>query len=423
MKKEWLIKTFALGVVVLFFRAIVTPSIGGDFVNTNEIFSKGLVSSSEIDWWPMFRHDPQHSGNTSSPGPITNNILWRFDTGHNIYSNPAIVNDRVYVGSFSKLYCLDALTGESIWEFTVGDSIRSSPCVYDNKVIFNSRDGVLYCVDAENGSKIWTFFANIDEQNSPTAVDGKVFFGSESYQNNKGVIYCLNVEDGSVLWYLNTNESRFSSPAYIDGKIYIGTVRNSQLFWIFPLFIYCLDADSGDIQWKKTIGFNKLPYAPEVSLCEDKLYFGVSSIFGGKVGCLNAQTGNFIWRYYTDFVWNCWWVVTISAPSIAYDRIYFEIADFIKDTNEVRCLDANSGKHIWTFKDGAGTPIISDGKVYFGSSEVKVTFPKGTIYCLDAENGSIIWKYKTYNDVISAPSIVNGRMYIGTLIDKVLCFG
>ena len=51
MKNEWLVKTLALGIIVLFFGAIVTPGIGGDFVNTNEIFPKDLVSSSEIDWW------------------------------------------------------------------------------------------------------------------------------------------------------------------------------------------------------------------------------------------------------------------------------------------------------------------------------------------------------------------------------------
>jgi hypothetical protein len=75
MKKERLEKTLAVGVVVLFFGAIVTPSIGGDFVNTNEIFSKGLVSTSEIDWWPMFRHDHQHSGYSTSKGPETVTVL------------------------------------------------------------------------------------------------------------------------------------------------------------------------------------------------------------------------------------------------------------------------------------------------------------------------------------------------------------
>ena len=154
-----------------------------------------------VDWWPMFRHDPQHSGYTSSPGPITNNILWKFDTGKFVYSDPAIVNDKVYVGSFNKnLHCLDALTGEPIWEYETGGWVVSSPCVYEDKVIFNSRDGMLYCVDAEDGSEIWTLPGNASAWRSPTVVDGKVFIGSNTFQHNKGIIYCIDVEDGNILW-------------------------------------------------------------------------------------------------------------------------------------------------------------------------------------------------------------------------------
>ncbi|NIO11827.1 MAG: PQQ-binding-like beta-propeller repeat protein, partial [Deltaproteobacteria bacterium] len=51
------------------------------------------------DWWPMFRHDLSHTGSTTSMGPDTNNVLWTFPTGDMVYSSPAVVDSKVYVGS------------------------------------------------------------------------------------------------------------------------------------------------------------------------------------------------------------------------------------------------------------------------------------------------------------------------------------
>ena len=106
MKKEWLVKTLAMGIIVLFIGAIVTPSIGGNFVNKNEIFSKSLVSSSEIDWWSMFHHDLYHSGYSTSTGPGTNTTSWVYTTGANVWSSPAVCDGKIYVGSWDgRVYC------------------------------------------------------------------------------------------------------------------------------------------------------------------------------------------------------------------------------------------------------------------------------------------------------------------------------
>jgi len=417
-------KNKIIGIFVCMLLIITTASVSGSIhFNENKLEKQSKVTEGlDVDWWPMYRHDPQHSGYTSSPGPVTNNILWKFDTGKFVYSDPAIVNDKVYVGSFNKkLHCLDALTGEPIWEYETGGWVVSSPCVYEDKVIFNSRDGMLYCVDAEDGSEIWTLPGSVSAGRSPTVVDGKVFIGSNTIRRNKGIIYCLDVEDGNILWSVNTRESEFSSPAYIDGRVYIGSARQRWSFTPAPHFIYCLDADTGEIQWKQITGFNGLELPPQISLSKDKVYFGVSGLIGGKVGCLDAQTGDYIWRYYTYIVWNE--IVSIGPPAIAYDKIYFKVHDYFEEINEVRCLDADSGKHLWTFEGGAGIPTISDGKVYFGSWEGNVVMPKGTIYCLDAENAEIIWQYTPFQNIASSPSIVNGRMYIGTNTNNVFCFG
>ncbi len=52
-----------------------------------------------VDWWPMFRHDLNHTGYSTSTAPNTNETPWTFTTGGGVFSSPAVVGGLVYVGS------------------------------------------------------------------------------------------------------------------------------------------------------------------------------------------------------------------------------------------------------------------------------------------------------------------------------------
>ena len=54
----------------------------------------------EDDWWPMYRHDLNRSGYSTSSAPNTNEILWNFTTGADVYgTSPAVADGKVYIGS------------------------------------------------------------------------------------------------------------------------------------------------------------------------------------------------------------------------------------------------------------------------------------------------------------------------------------
>ena len=77
------------------------------------------VSATGFVNWPQFRSDPCHTGfNASefilSPSTVGNLVLdWKYLTGEEDFSSPAVANDMVYVGSYddSSLYALNAGTG------------------------------------------------------------------------------------------------------------------------------------------------------------------------------------------------------------------------------------------------------------------------------------------------------------------------
>ena len=89
-----------------------------------------LTGTSPIlaDDWPMFGHDLQHTRYSLSPAPSTNDVLWSYQTGGEVYSSPAVADGRVFVGSDDgQVYCLDAsdepLGERLIWSFQTGSKV------------------------------------------------------------------------------------------------------------------------------------------------------------------------------------------------------------------------------------------------------------------------------------------------------------
>ncbi len=370
-----------------------------------------------MDEWPMYRHDPHHSGFSTSEAPNTNNTLWIHPLGGTfIESSPTFYDDKIYIGSFdSKIYCLDSTDGSEIWTYTTGGNIRSSPAIADGKVFFGSNDDKIYCFDADpfddlvdegfndpddvSYDLIWTYITGSNVQSSPTIVEDRVYIGS-----NDKKIYCLNAENGALIWQNQTGGNIMSSPAVVDNNIYIGSNDGR---------VYCFDADNGEEQWNKKIG-GLVPSSPTIA--NGRLYVGSS---WDKIYCLDTLDGTVIWAHPTeDFVY--------SSPAIYNNYVYIGSND-----GKIYCLDAQGNgdgttNEIWTYHttdDGIwSSPAIADDKVYIGSGD-------GKVHCLDAiGNGdgttNKIWDYLT-GDIIcySSPAIADGKVFISSRDNNVYCFG
>jgi outer membrane protein assembly factor BamB len=60
------------------------------------------------------------------------------------------------------------------------------------------------------------------------------------------------------------------------------------------------------------------------------------------------------------------------------------------------------------------SPTVVNGKVYIGSSDYNV-------YCLDANTGYKIWSYATGRHVLSSPAVANGKVYVGSNDNNTYC--
>ena len=133
-----------------------------------------------FDSWPMFRHDPNHSGYTNIVDSTDSaKLIWTYKTFGMIKSSPIIVNDLVLFGSSDwDVYCLNASSGNIMWIYSTNGEIHSSFAVYNNSVFVGSDDGYLYCLDITTGDLFWKSMIGGKIRSSPLIFENNILLGS-----------------------------------------------------------------------------------------------------------------------------------------------------------------------------------------------------------------------------------------------------
>ena len=349
---------------------------------------EGFVTQSSIDWWPMFHHDLNHTGHSTSTTPDTNETPWNYRTGSYVTSSPAVVDGMVFVGSGdNNVYALNATTGTQIWNYTTNGPVNwASPAVAGGLTYVGSNDQNVYALNATTGAKVWNYTTNGAVYSSPAVVDGVVYEGSTD-----GKVYALNATTGAEVWNHTTSGEVWSSPALANGKVYVGSNDYN---------VYCLDALTGVKVWNYTTG----------AAVYSSPTFDSGMIFVGSCSnstyALNASTGALIWSYKTNSY-------VYSSPAVANGKVYVGSGN-IDETfgnGAIYCLDASSGDLIWNYTTGGwveSSPAVAAGIVFVGSND-------HSVYGLNAATGTLVWSFRTSDWVFSSPAVVDGVVYVGSL--------
>ena len=91
----------AIFFTVILLIMIILPFVSGTSIN-NQIDLKNKSIPLNIDWWPKFHHDVNQIGFSTSSAPDTDEVLWSYQTDSYITSSPAVIDGKVYVGSWDK---------------------------------------------------------------------------------------------------------------------------------------------------------------------------------------------------------------------------------------------------------------------------------------------------------------------------------
>ncbi len=388
------------------------------------------------DDWPMFRHDMNRTGNSTSRAPNTNNILWTHQIFLNQYSwgyagSPAVVDGAVFQGGNRPdiMRAIDAITGIQDWATPTG-RVTSSPTVANGHVFFGDYNGNVNSLRVDNGAVNWR--VNVGEwiDSSPVVHNGKVYIGTgigDYVPSKPCFLYALDEATGNVVWTFRAGGQIVASPTVVDGKVIFGS---------FDENIYALPAEdpdgSGQIEpeeiiWTYDVGARVLSSAS----VEDGVVY-----VGGLDGVLYAlpledpdkdgliSQDEVIWKF---TIGNEIW----SSPGISRGRVFVGSHDYHlyalpkDDPNDDGLISAN--EVLWKFKTTDriwNSPTMAGGKVFIASGDY-------TLWALAEDTGEPIWNYTMplqtdpYGSeyLYASASLVDGRVYIGNYDLTLYCFG
>jgi outer membrane protein assembly factor BamB len=354
------------------------------------------TNESNPDDWPMFQHDLNHTGDSTSTAS-NGNLLWQFNTGDKVYSSPVIANGVIYEGSWKGyFYALNAATGSLIWQYNCGSQVQSTPAVANGIVYFGLMGGYVIALNADTGTLIWRFTTNNQIQSSPAVVNDVVYIGSFN-----GYIYALNATNGMLIWSYLAGGPIYSSPAIFNGILYEGSNDGN---------LYALNATKGTLIWSFNAG--SIVYAsPAIA---DNIVYVCSEY--GALYALNASDGTKVWQANIGSGMDH----ADDSPAVANGIVY------IGARNGYYAFNATDGSQVWFFTSPYSTrqltgyvyssPAVSGNVIYFGSID-------SYVFALNAYNGSMIWSYRTGGFLFTSPAITNGVVYIGSYDGYIYALG
>ena len=376
----------------------------------------------DVEWpglslsdWPMYLHDPQHTGRSPFRGPQQGKIVWRFDAGGEVYGAPALgQNGTIFIGSYSGYFFALSPQGTILWQFKYkGKLDQSNPLIDANGIIYFSPvvSNVIYALYPDGTIK-WIFqeeaahfqFFNISKDGKTLYALGFYGWGANNVTSN---LFAINTADGTLKWIFEketTGKGFYNEPAISsDGTIYCVGFDKCDLYAILP---------HGKLKWKYESGAENQGSSPAIDN-EGNIYFNTTYF----LSCISPQ-GFEKWRFVkAGHAAGC------NTPIISYDGTIYTIeskfGDYLLALDSYGCLK-------WRFKlkDTASgvvmnSPVIDrDGTAYIG---MQIDTPSdSTNFIAVNADGSLKFKMSLRNpdgavpDITATPCISSDeRVYIG----------
>ena len=244
-----------------------------------------------------------------------------------------------------------------LWEIPyemVGSSIKAVPLIFGDSLVIMSAGKEIVAVEQATGKIRWKSFVSNETniQNGEFATDGK-----KIYATHVEDIRAINISDGTLAWLISMPSER--------GGFWTKhpVVRDNKLFVVGRYTVYCLNAETGQIQWSKF------------------LY----DLLGSPIYYLNS--------------------VIVSGVRGRYDST----KNIIGTIDSIYSLDVSTGNIVWTNGskgDGRLNKMVIENEIIYGGT--KFPWSSASFEAFNAATGERIWSYYTpnegwdYNDCVIA---------------------
>jgi outer membrane protein assembly factor BamB len=261
----------------------------------------------------------------------------------------------------------------------------------------NERTSASQDYDFDEIEMVWKYEYEIFEEGGGSRVSPAVSM-NQVVIPTRFYISCLNADNGELIWrkYIGENNS---SPIIYRNNVIISATNSIKSF----------SFKDGFCNWSKDL--KKEGYITagiSVPVADDgRIYYGLRGKDNteGWLYCIDADDGSTIWKFQA-------FGPVRTSPVIAHGMIIFGA-----DNGTLYCLEKDSGNKVWTFRTGnkiRSSPAVFRDNVYFGSNDFNM-------YCVDIDSGKQLWEYKTGDIINTTPGISEGKIYFSSNDNSVYC--
>ena len=220
---------------------------------------------------------------------------------------PVVRDGKIFAtASYSRLFVVDAKTGEELWEYNhrlpegilpCCDVINRGAVLYDNLVIFGTLDAQLIALDQDTGKVVWKektdqYKAGHSITMAPVIAKGMVVIGNAGSEFGAvGWVKAYDAKTGEFIWHRPLIEGHMG---YLRGKEN-GITGTTNATWPGDLW-----KTGGGAPWVQS------SYDPELNL----VYFGAGNpapwnshkrpgdnLYSASMIALDVDTGKIVWHY------------------------------------------------------------------------------------------------------------------------------
>jgi len=197
--------------------SVTNEDILNDQATTEDVVSYGMGLKAQ-------RYSPLTLINTETIDGLR--PVWGFSLGgekqRGQESQPLIKDGVMFItGSYSRVYAIDALTGDELWQYDARlpdgimpccDVINRGVALYDNLVIFGTLDAKLIALNKDTGKVVWKkkvedYKAGYSITAAPIIVKGKVITGISGGEFGiVGKVRAYDAKTGKIAWERPTVE-------------------------------------------------------------------------------------------------------------------------------------------------------------------------------------------------------------------------
>ncbi len=384
--------------------ALATPALASDWPHWRGPARTGI--SSEKGW----------QSELPAAGP---KVLWKANVGMG-FSSVTVANGRAYTqgnkDDQDTVYCFDAATGKEVWKFSYAHPLdpkyyeggtSATPTVDGDRVYTVSKRGHVHCFDAATGAVKWKkqLAEEVGDKMHTWGYAGSVLVDGPRAVVNIGTYgTALDKNTGAVLWKTGTGGSGYSSllPVEQDGQ---------KLYLVFALKeLAAIKPDSGAKVWSQ-----KWETEYDVNAA-DPVLVGPNRVFiasGYERGCALVE----IKGGQPSIVWENKNIRSQMNAAVYHEGHLYGI-DGNAGKAQLRCVEAATGKVVWTFKDpNHGALTLADGKLIVIGEKGELFIGKASPEPFKPSARAQVGGGKFW----TVPVLANGRLYIRSAKGDVTC--